>query len=70
VRNEISDTIAVGDAPASIAVDGNAVWVANRGDGTVSRIDPGTGRVVRTIKVGKGVDGVAAGEGAVWVSVP
>jgi YVTN family beta-propeller protein len=70
VRNEISDTIAVGDAPASIAVDGNTVWVANRGDGTVSRIDPGKGRVVSTIKVGKTVDGVVVGEGAVWVSVP
>jgi len=70
VRNEVAGTISVGRAPASIAVGDGAVWVANRADGTISRIDPKQGKVVSTIKVAKSVDGVAVGEGAVWVSVP
>jgi YVTN family beta-propeller protein len=45
------------------------VWVLNQKDGTVSRIDPKTSKVVATIEVGvPGLGGdIAAGEGAVWV---
>jgi len=46
-----------------------AVWVANAADGTVSRIDPVTGKVVKTIKVGGRPVGVATGDGYVWVTV-
>ena len=44
--------IDVGGDPSGIAVGGGAVWVANSFDGTVSRIDPQTNRVVQTIPVG------------------
>jgi DNA-binding beta-propeller fold protein YncE len=36
--------IAVGRDPQDIAVGFGSVWVANRGDGTVTRLDAGTGR--------------------------
>lgn len=60
-------TIPVEAFPANIAVGEGAVWVANKRHGSVSRIDPGTRRVI-TIKVGQTPSGVAVGEGAVWVA--
>jgi YVTN family beta-propeller protein len=46
-----------------------AVWVLNQTDGSVSRIDPKTNKVVGTIEAGvSGFGGdIAAGEGKVWV---
>ena len=44
--------IPVGDEPVAVAVGAGSVWVANAGDGTVSRIDPATRKVVKTIEVG------------------
>jgi DNA-binding beta-propeller fold protein YncE len=55
------------------AVGEGAVWTANNG-GTVSRIDPETAHVMRTIPLGREprtaypVE-IAAGEGAVWVTM-
>ena len=46
-----------------------AVWVANSGDATVSRIDSATNRVTETVTVGEGPNGVALDtDGNVWVS--
>jgi YVTN family beta-propeller protein len=42
----------------------------NDEDGTVSRIDPATDRVVRTQAIGQVVGGIATGAGAVWASEP
>jgi peptide/nickel transport system substrate-binding protein len=61
--------IHVGDEPAAVAVGPDAVWVANAGDGTVSRIDPVKNEVVRRIRVGNAPTGVAVGDGYVWVTV-
>jgi peptide/nickel transport system substrate-binding protein len=44
------------------------VWVANRADGTVSKLDPRTGSVTDTIQVGRVPDGIATGPGGVWVA--
>ena len=60
-------TISVGQEPVGIASTGDAVWVANSGDGTVSRIDPETNEVVATIEVGGAPEEVAAHEFSVWV---
>ncbi len=55
--------------PADIAVGLGAVWVANAGGGSVSRIDPASERAGRPIAVGASqVLGVAVGEGRVWVA--
>jgi len=64
----VVDTIPVGDGPMGVAVGFGSVWVADHGDGTVSRIDPGTNRVAATIRVGHGPGHVAAGYGSVWVT--
>ena len=52
-----------------MAFGAGAVWVANASDGTVSRIDPETNEVVKTIEVGNAPAGIAVSDGLVWVSV-
>ncbi len=42
--------------------------MANRGAGTVIRIDARTRKVTDTVEVGAEPVGVAIGEGAVWVT--
>jgi YVTN family beta-propeller protein len=61
--------ISVGDAPAAIAVGGVAVWVANAGEGSVTRIDQRTNRVTATIAVGPRPQGIVVAGGSVWVTV-
>jgi ABC-type branched-subunit amino acid transport system substrate-binding protein len=63
-------------APTDIAAGAGAVWV--KGDGTLARIDPDTGKATRTVKLPDTVDNgdlpfqnwgfpqVAVGAGAVW----
>ena len=46
-----------------------AIWVSNTDAGTVSRIDPATNDVVKTIKVGNAPEGIAVSNGLVWVAV-
>ncbi len=59
--------------PIGIATGEGAIWTANN-DSTVSRIDPTTGAVARTIPLGRYPRvaypvGLAVGEGRVWVAV-
>jgi YVTN family beta-propeller protein len=61
--------IEVGDGPVDIAVGEGGVWVLNRLDASVSRIDEETGEVVATIDVGNEPQHIAVGEGYVWVTV-
>ena len=69
-RRETAEvSLASGSRPAAIAVGGGAVWVANAGDGTVSRIDPETNAVVATITIGGTPVGIAFGGETVWVAV-
>jgi YVTN family beta-propeller protein len=44
------------------------VWVTSSLDGKVSRIDPGTAKVVDRIDVGGRPREVAVGSGGVWVT--
>ena len=60
--------IGVGNGPAAIAVGYGGVWVANRDDGTVTRIDAATDAVSDTVRVGGSPVAVAAGLGAIWVA--
>ena len=64
-----SRTIDVGDRPTGIAYGAGAVWVANRGDGSISRIDPATNDVTDVIPVGGAPSGVAVWDDEVWVTV-
>ena len=42
--------------------------MANPQDDSVTQIDPATDAVVRTIPVGDGPEGIAVGQGKVWVA--
>jgi YVTN family beta-propeller protein len=57
------------DHDRDVAVGAGGVWVANSRDGTVSRIDPESNKVIATIHIGNNPQGIAVGAGAVWVSV-
>jgi peptide/nickel transport system substrate-binding protein len=63
----ITAQYAVGHGPQALAAGAGSVWVANRLDGTVSRIDRGRDEVV-TIDVGGEPTGLAFGAGSLWVA--
>jgi YVTN family beta-propeller protein len=65
----VTKAISVGANPAALAVGNDSVWVANSGDGSVSRIDPRTNAVTATVAVGHRPQGIAIAAGAVWVTV-
>ena len=64
----VTATIPVGASPVDVVVSQDAVWVANAGQGTLSRIDPTTNTVTRTIQVGRNPIRLAAGFGSIWVA--
>ena len=70
-NTEVVEEIAVGPKPRRLAIGEGAVWVLN-GDGSVSRVDPATNKVVATIQLGGDTSAgdITAGAGAVWVSLP
>jgi YVTN family beta-propeller protein len=59
----------VGQSPSAIAAGADSLWVANTGDGTVSRIDPETRSVRNTIDLGHRPLGVLVHDDLVWVTV-
>ncbi|MDQ3607987.1 MAG: hypothetical protein M3459_03675 [Actinomycetota bacterium] len=55
--------------PGGIAAGGGSVWVTSSVPGSVSRIDPRTGRVVgKPVRTGRGAGDVVVGAGSVWVA--
>jgi YVTN family beta-propeller protein len=60
-------TVSVGEQPVAIAFGAGALWVANAGDGTVTRIDPST-HSTSTIEVGGRPVDVEALPDAIWVA--
>jgi YVTN family beta-propeller protein len=61
--------VRVGDSPTGVALGGGSAWVANEGDGTVTRVDQSSMRVRGArIHVGKNPRAVATGHGSVWVA--
>jgi ABC-type branched-subunit amino acid transport system substrate-binding protein/streptogramin lyase len=58
-----------GTAPSNIAVGDDAVWVLNTEDRSISRIEPRTKLVVRTVKTRGRPSDIAAGAGALWVGI-
>jgi len=66
---EAGKPIRVGASPVAVAVGEGGVWTADNASGTVTRIDPTTGRVRGgTTPAGEGPLAIAVGEGAVWVA--
>jgi YVTN family beta-propeller protein len=65
-NNRLSQTFAISQEPVAVAVGAGSVWVADTG-GTLTRLDPRTGKVAK-IKVGGAPAGVVYSGGAVWVA--
>ncbi|MGH2750962.1 MAG: hypothetical protein ACRDK3_08840 [Actinomycetota bacterium] len=61
--------VEVGDSPLGVAIGRDSVWVANSGDGTLSRIDPDTNEVVDSVDIGGTPVEVAVAGGSVWVAL-
>jgi branched-chain amino acid transport system substrate-binding protein len=62
-------TIEVGNGVDAVAYGAGAAWAASARDETVSRIDPATNRVTKTISVPGTPRGLAVDGRRVWVSV-
>jgi YVTN family beta-propeller protein len=63
--------VATGSIPASptAATSGaGSIWITSTDEQTVARVDPASGDVTDTIRVGPGASGVAADEHGVWVA--
>src|SRR6266404_1681267 len=58
----------VGNGPALIKFDGSDLWVANAGDGTISRVKASDGRVLETWTGAAGALGVLVATGKVFVT--
>ncbi|HYG95735.1 MAG TPA: hypothetical protein VD741_01380, partial [Solirubrobacterales bacterium] len=68
---EVSDPIEVGTPPLRIAAGAKTVWVTSERDGTLTRLDPETGKVVgRPRRLGRGIAGVAIGGNWTWATNP
>ena len=59
----------MGVSPEAVIVGAGSVWAANVEDESVSRIDPSTRSVVRTIPVGDYPSDLAMSDGSVWVAL-
>jgi YVTN family beta-propeller protein len=67
-RGGMRASLPVGQSPSGVAYGARSVWVANTGDGTVSRIDPRHDRVIQTIKVGASPNAITVTGDDVWVT--
>jgi DNA-binding beta-propeller fold protein YncE len=67
---QVSDPIAIGTPPLRLDAGPKAVWVTSEKDGTLTRLDPGSGEVLSTRTLGKGLSGVAVGGKWTWVTDP
>jgi DNA-binding SARP family transcriptional activator len=63
----IADT-GLASGPDSVVVGGGSVWIGDRAQQTVLRIDPVTRRVTETIGVGTDVRALAVGFGELWAA--
>jgi len=69
--NTVTDKISVGPQPRFLTAGGGSIWTLNQGDGTVSRVDVKTRKLVAGIELGApGTGGeIAYGEGYIWATV-
>jgi streptogramin lyase len=64
----VSADVPVGETPGPIVAGEGAIWVGNEKERTISRIDPDSRTVVRTIGVGFPISGLAVGQGSIWIA--
>lgn len=58
----------VGNGPTAVLPAFDSIWVANYLDGTVSRLEPSTGRVEALVPVREGPNALAAAADSLWVA--
>jgi YVTN family beta-propeller protein len=69
VQGARTTEVPTGSEPSALAVGAKSVWVANAGDGTVTRIEASSGRVIGDpIRVGGRPTDLAVADGVVWVT--
>ena len=61
--SSVTLTQSVGSGPTAVLSAFGSIWVANHFDGTVSRLEPSTGRVQATISVAEGPNSLGAAAG-------
>jgi DNA-binding beta-propeller fold protein YncE/predicted Ser/Thr protein kinase len=66
----VSAPISVGTPPLRITADGQGAWVTSERDGTVTRLDPDSGKRLRQVTLRRGISGVAIGSKWLWVTDP
>jgi serine/threonine-protein kinase len=65
----VSPPVAIGKPPLRIAAGSEKIWVLSEPEGTLTRIDAESDRIMGApIDMGKGVAAVAVGGGSVWVT--
>jgi YVTN family beta-propeller protein len=67
VSGRSTGSVSSGNEPSAIAAGAGSVWVTNRSDGTVTRIDPTT-LVSETIPVGHSPAAIAVNDAGAWVA--
>jgi YVTN family beta-propeller protein len=68
VRSDrVVGVVPVGARPGAVTLGSGSLWVANLDDQTISRIDPGTLRTLRTIELQGSPTDIATSAGGVWV---
>ena len=69
--NLVTDRVKVGPNPRFTTVGDGSIWTLNQGDGSVSRIDVKSKKLITDIQLGVPGGGgeIAYGEGYVWVTV-
>ena len=65
---ELELSIPVGARPEQIEAEGDSIFAANFDDRSVSEIDSESGSVTATTALPGALNGIAAGEGAVWTT--
>jgi YVTN family beta-propeller protein len=66
--NQIVASVSVGSRPGQIVYGNGALWVANQGENTISRVDPIAQRRTSTIPLLAMPTGLAAGRQSIWVT--
>jgi DNA-binding SARP family transcriptional activator/streptogramin lyase len=62
-------SVSVGQDPVAVAAAAGSIWVADRSDRTIWRVDPSRGRVVETLKLAARPAALAGDRSGVWVAV-
>lgn len=67
----LQDTIPVGPKPRFLVADAGSVWTLNQGDGTISRVDARSRKLVATINAGLSGEGgdICFGGGVLWATL-